>query len=43
MNQQQNRANQTSDYVNQANVASNNYTALQESGWTKNDYQKLQG
>ena len=29
--------------VNQQNVAANNYTELHDSGWIKNDYQKLQG
>ena len=43
LNQQSNYANQPLFYVNQSNVETSSYAALQEGGWTKSDYQQLQG
>ena len=43
LNWKGNYANQPSLYVNQSNIESSCYTVLQDGGWTKNDYQHLQG
>ena len=43
VNQQQNYVNQPLFYVNHANIENCHYVTLQDGGWTKNDYQNLQG
>ena len=43
VNQQRNYTDQSAFYINHANIETNCYAALQDGGWTKNDYQELQG
>ena len=43
VNQRENYANQPLFYINHANSESIHYAALHDGGWTKNDYQYLQG
>ena len=43
LNQQSNYANKPSFYVNQSNIETSCYAVLQDGGWTKSDYQQLQG
>ena len=42
-NQQQNYVNQPLFYVNYTNSENCYYATLRDGGWTKNDYQNLQG
>lgn len=43
VNQRENYANQPLFYSNHANNESSHYAALHDGGWTRNDYQYLQG
>ena len=43
VNQQQNYVNQPLSYVNYANSENCHYATLLDGGWTKNDYQNIQG
>ena len=43
VNQEPNYVNQQSVYINQSKNETSCYAALQDGGWTKNDYQHLQG
>ena len=43
VNQQPNYVNQSPIYINQSKNETSCYAALQDGGWTKNDYQHLQG
>ena len=43
VNQRENYANQPLFYINHANSESSHYAGLHDDGWTKNDYQHLQG
>ena len=42
-NQQKNHVNPPLFDINHANSKASYYAALQDGGWTKNDYQHLQG
>lgn len=43
VNQEPNYGNQSCFYINHLDVKTNCYAALQDGGWTRNDYQHLQG
>ena len=43
VNQQRNYVNQPLFYIDHAKSETSHYAALQDGGWTKNDYQHLKG